>query len=219
MPPTPERRDIYQHTSMIRTRSYSTQMKLLFVIVGLLLPLLVFALSSSLKPRLAREYAQARNVRTRLGHEASLPLYKNLLQNNPDDVTAATRIAQCPDTPFRHDAACPHDPEQIRKLRQLLHDSNYNNRHIRCMFGISENHKLAFASGPVYLTPAAAGSVTSLPNLSSESKDRSLQCLVSLFLLGVSGKKVRIFHQIVVEYSSLLMKVLYRSSRRYLTSV
>lgn len=188
MPPQPERRDTYRYTSMIKLRSSSTRLKLLFVTVGLL-PLLMFALSSPQKPRLAREYAQARNVRTRLGHEASLRLYKKLLQDNPNDVTAATRIAQCTDTPFRHDAACPNDPEQIRKLRQLLHDSNYDNRHIRSMFGISENHKLAFASGPVYLTPAAAGSVTDLLNLSSESKDRSLQCLVSLFLLGISGKK------------------------------
>jgi hypothetical protein len=212
MPPKPERKDAYPHTSIVRSRSSSTRLKLLFM-TGCLLPLLVFALYSPQKPRLAREYAHARHVRIRLGHEAALPFYKKLLENNPNDVTAATRIAHCPETPFRHDSACPNDPEQIRKLRQLLHDNSYDNRHIRSMFGISENHKLAFASGPVYLTPASAGSVTDLLNLSSESKDRSLQCLVSLFLLGIAGiKKVWMLHKIVVEYSSLLMKVSYRSS-------
>ena len=197
---------------MGRSRSSSMRLRLKFLTFSLL-PLLVFALSSPQKPKLAREYAQARNFRTRLGHEAALPFYKKLLQTNPSDVTAATRIAQCSDTPFRHDLACPNDPEQIRKLRQLLHDNNYNNRHIRNIFGISENHKLAFAPAPVYLTPAAAGSVTDLPSLSSESKDRSLQCLVSLFLLGIAGKeKVRMPRQIVVETFFLLTYVLFHSS-------
>jgi hypothetical protein len=162
------------------------------LVTACLLPLFVSSLALPQKAPttgLARDYAQARNVRTRLGHEAALPLYQKLLQDNPNDVTAATRIAACPETPSRHDATCSYDIKQIRKLRQVLHDSNYDNKHVQNMFGIGERHKLAFCIGPVYLTPAAAGSVTDPLMLSSEQKDRSLQCLASLFLLGVAGKK------------------------------
>lgn len=134
-------------------------------------------------------YSQARNVRMEFGHEAALPLYQMLVEDNPNDITAATRIAMCKETPSRHDVACPNDPDRIRKLHRLLDESNYNNRHIRKLFGIAGSHKLAFARGPVYLTPAEAGRATDHQlNLSDDAKDRSLECLVSLFLLGISGK-------------------------------
>ena len=144
-----------------------------------MLPLLAMALPL--------DYSHARDVRLSLGHEAALPLYQKLLQEHPADVTAATRIAACRNTPSRHDAACPYHPQKIRQLRNLLDDSNYDNGHVQRMFGISEHHKLSFAAGPVFLTPAAAGSVTKPFQVSPESNDRSLQCLVSLFLLGLSG--------------------------------
>lgn len=174
---------------MTSSRSSSTRLKLLLVTICLL-PLLVSPLATAPITGLARDYAQARNVRTRLGHEAALPLYQKLLQDNPNDVTAATRIAACADAPSRQDAACPHDLEQIRKLRQVLHDSNYDHKHIRTLVGIGENHKLAFSIGPVYLTPVTAGSVTDPLPMLSEQNDRSLRCLASLFLLGIAGKNV-----------------------------
>lgn len=152
--------------------------------------LMVLPLLPALAPS-SQDYAYARNVRLNLGHEAAVLLYQKLLKENPKDITAATRIAACRDTPSRHDDACRYyyDPIKIQQLRNLLRESNYDNQHIQSMFGITENHKLTFAAGPVYLTPATASSVTDPIQVSfSESKeDRSLQCLVSLFLLGLSG--------------------------------
>jgi hypothetical protein len=137
---------------------------------------------------LSKDYSHARNVRLGLGHEAAVPLYQKLLnEENPSDMTAATRIGACRDARSHHDAACPCDIEKIQQLRTLLQDSNYENKHVQRMFGITENHKLAFAAGPVFLTPAAAGTVTDPIHISPESSDSSLQCLVSLFLLGLSG--------------------------------
>lgn len=136
-----------------------------------------------------QDYANARNVRLELGHEAAVPLYQQLLKENPNDMTAATRIASSVSAPSRHDASCrPLDPAKMHKLRKLLKESNYDNGHVQKMFGITANHKLAFAAGPVFLTPAAAGSVVE-PVTISQDNSSSLQCLVTLFLLGISGKK------------------------------
>jgi len=158
---------------------FSARLFLLASVLSLILPLLTIALT--------QDYAHARNVRLNKGHEAAVPLYQELLQEYPTDITAATRIAACRDTPCRHDAACPVEHQKIQRLRTLLNDSNYDNRHIQGVFGISENHKLAFAAGPVYLTPASAGTVTEPIRVLPEANDCSLQCLVSLFLLGLSG--------------------------------
>lgn len=158
------------------------------VVASLLLP--IWMTTSSVSSLSVQDsYANARNVRLQYGHDAAVPLYQEILRQNPNDITAATRIAANHKSPARHDAACCLDsPEKIHQLRQLLQESNYDNVNIQKMFGISQSRKLAFCSGPVYVTPASAGSVVKEIDLIASTGDNtSLQCLVSLFLLGLSG--------------------------------
>ena len=156
---------------------------ILLAALSALVPLIsTFALSQ-------QGYENARNVRLTLGHDAALPLYQQLLEEHPTDVTAASRIGACHETPQRHDASCAVvDTDKIQQLNNLLRESHYDNINIQSMFGISESHKLAFAAGPVYLTPAIAGSRKEPVEVSPTANNKSLQCLVSLFLLGLSGK-------------------------------
>ena len=48
-------------------------------------------------------YSQARQVRALDGHIAAQHLYQQILKLNPNDATAATRIAACVSSPQRHD--------------------------------------------------------------------------------------------------------------------
>jgi hypothetical protein len=124
-----------------------------------------------------------------LGHYAALPLYQQLLQEHPTDITAASRIGACQESPQRHDSSCAVlDSDKIQKLRHLLRTSKYDSKNIQSMFGISESHKLACAAGPIYLTQAIAGSINKLVEVSPTANNKSLQCFVSLFLLGLSSK-------------------------------
>ena len=47
-------------------------------------------------------YSEARQVRTLQGHEKAVPLYQEILALNPNDVTAATRIAANSRSKERH---------------------------------------------------------------------------------------------------------------------
>ena len=156
-------------------------------------------------------YDSARDARIQNGHSFAVPLYRSLLQKNRDDLTAASRIAAASSSPERHDNACPlpNKPDDattlddIKQLRQTLRNSGYDNHHVQTLFNIPhyrpedgpKNHRLSFASGPVYVKPVPAGSkiypldlnevTSSHPN---ERKQSSLKCLVTLFLLGLCGK-------------------------------
>ena len=147
-------------------------------------------------------YSQARDVRTKQGHHAAVPLYQQLLKN-PGDVTAATRIAASPSSPQRHDQTCPIPRGQeaegddneiltaISKLRSILQQSQYDNQRIQKMFGIkpfssrqelqngvirtttTKAESLAFAKGPVYIMPVSAGAGAQLPSFLDDSHGSS----------------------------------------------
>lgn len=109
---------------------------------------------------------QARDERTKYGHDVAVPLYQSLLRDHPD-LTAATRIAAASLSPWRHDQACPipqsleypvalhEDVEHstnntpskeiedtkirgaISDLKQILEQSSFNNEQVQRLFGIS----------------------------------------------------------------------------------
>ena len=142
-------------------------------------------------------YLFARNIRAEQGHVSAVPLYRTLLQENKNDFTASSRIAAAHSSPSRHDSIFQNDAdEDIYAFRQLLTDCDFTNENVKQIFGIQGDK--AFASGPVYLKPVMAGSAMGLPprflplgdenDDGSEQGDRALRCLISMFLLGYSGK-------------------------------
>jgi hypothetical protein len=151
-------------------------------------------------------YKQARDIRTKQGHEAAVHHYQDLISRY-DDVTAASRIAASPSSPLRHDLACPIDDiatkEMIPNLENVLQRSGYNHRNIQRLFGIrqlSDLEKnsdgewgkaaaLAFARGPVYVKPVSSRPQSQLPSLLDNlEQGSSLHCLVAMFLLGFAGE-------------------------------
>lgn len=164
-----------------------TKMSLASVAFAAVSILTELSIPSTFGISLQQDYVKARNIRLELGHDTAMPLYEELLGKNPTDVTAATRIAANPNSPDLHDkACCSTDKIKIHKLQQLLQDSHYNHDNVRQLFGITETNQLAFCAGPVYLTPASAGG-DRRSRINPDDPTSSLQCLVSLFLLGLSG--------------------------------
>lgn len=156
-------------------------------------------------------YSDARNVRVKLGHDAAVALYKELLEMNADDMSAAIRIASARSSPKRHDLACPDIrrpkvKQQVNRLRIVLGKSSYNHTQIQKLFGvrpltesesrakgrdITKNEALGSAFGPVYIKPVVAGSQSGNLDLllNSDNNDSSLKCLVAMFILGLSVPK------------------------------
>jgi len=150
-------------------------------------------------------YKQARDIRTTQGHEAAVHHYQDLISRY-HDVTAASRIAASPSSPLRHDLACPIDDvatKEILNLENILRRSGYNHRNIQRLFGIKQLSDLeknsdgewgkaaalAFARGPVYVTPVSARPQSQLPSLLDNiEQGSSLHCLVAMFLLGFAGE-------------------------------
>ena len=64
--------------------------------------LLLFCFSFKNVLSLQSLYSKARNLRTLGGHDQALPLYQEILRQNPNDLTAATRIAADEKSPQRH---------------------------------------------------------------------------------------------------------------------
>lgn len=153
-------------------------------------------------------YSEARNVRAKLGHEAAVDLYKELLELNADDTSAAIRIASARSSPKRHDLACPDIQEtkiqeQVNELRRVLEKSSYTHNQIQNIFGvrplseidrkkneddITKDEALGSVFGPIYVKPVAAGSKRGNLDLllSSENDKTSLKCLIAMFILGLS---------------------------------
>jgi len=139
-------------------------------------------------------YESARNTRIIHGHTAAQPLYEEILANNPQDMTAATRIASSKATPARQDKACPWlsiENDDLKQFKQILDDSNYDNKHVHEMCGIDQDKE---SQGPLFLRPVPSGSNLTPPTLHLHNQKReqniektSLICLVTLFLLGFAG--------------------------------
>lgn len=153
-------------------------------------------------PSTTNSYPAARSIRLNEGHDAAAGAYRLLLLENPDDTTAATRIAASPSAPERHDLSCPvgDTDDQIASLKALLDESGYNRINIGKLFGVITQYPL----GPTYLTPVEAGSKKRRPPLpfSSESKIEaqrinSLSCLISMFLLGFALDRAELEEHII----------------------
>ena len=153
-------------------------------------------------PSTTNSYPAARSIRVNEGHDAAVKYYQSLLLENPDDTTAATRIAASPLAPDRHDLACPvgDTDDQIASLKALLDESGYNRINIGKLFGVIKQYPL----GPTYLIPVEAGSKKRRPPLpfSSESKIgakrmNSLSCLISMFLLGFALHRAELEKNII----------------------
>lgn len=151
-------------------------------------------------------YLTARNIRAEKGHDFAIPFYRTLLEHEPNDWTASSRIAAAHSSPTRQDALFSNfdpqkDSDDIAAFRLLLKGTNFDHENIQRIFGIKGDQ--AFASGPTYIKPVMAGAALGLPppllsfqekiedeNYSfdkSEQNEFGLCCLVSMFLLGFAG--------------------------------
>ena len=172
-------------------------------------------------PSTTNGYPAARSIRVNEGHDAAVESYQSLLLENPDDTTAATRIAASPLAPERHDLACPvvDTDDQIASLKALLDDSGYNRINIGKLFGVIQDTSVADSSdeelcdtyplGPTYLVSVEAGSKKRRPPLPFSTKSKqypckveahrlnSLSCLVSMFLLGFALDRAELEEHII----------------------
>ena len=138
---------------MIHSLSYS-HLSVALVLFGFLLNG-----SSSLQSQLL--YSEARQVRTLQGHDQALPLYKEILRRNPNDVTAATRIAADEQSANRHDMFGK-GGDRIQRLRfiELLELYGFNCNSIADLVFATDATKAARAkrsSTPLFLQSLRAG--------------------------------------------------------------
>ena len=156
-------------------------------------------------------YARARHTRIRDGHAAAQPLYADLLRRQQEDgkgdLTTSTRLAASTGELLRcwQNAGCGvcwHDPgvqhsaadrrrmeDALSQLRAWFLDFQYTTRGVGTVLNIPVHQ--ATARAPVYVSPAAAGTVHQdnypFPLLVRGSAPAAaLQCLVALFLLGLA---------------------------------
>ena len=118
-------------------------------------------------------YAEAWRIRTRLGHDAALPHYKQLLSKSfGADTSAATRIAALDtsltllDNVARPSASSLEWREDIEKLRTILAKCEYNHMSIEKIFKGSQGDQNSFEQnknnnsypfGPIYVKPLSPG--------------------------------------------------------------
>jgi len=181
--------------------------------------------SSNMKPK----YAAARDIRTVQGHQEARHLYWTLLDENPGDLTAGTRIAVSPDTPQRHDEACggnycPEEEgnswagllderERIRRLRTLFIEHKYQHQHVALLIGVRQEDQGLACTGPLFLSPVAPGSVSldnyplSAPSKGSDNQNLSgLSYLIALFLLGLAVPRVWLAEALGEENCALMQR-------------
>ena len=148
---------------------------------------------------LQQAYDRARAIRTLRGQEAGQPFYQQILEQNPKDWTAGTRLAACIESPLRQDEACGgkycsvgeiddllHKRAEIQKLKNMLEDHSYNHCSISRFLQVSVGNSPSLScNGPLFASPAPPGAVTSSSYPLTKSNVSGLSCLVTLFLLGL----------------------------------
>lgn len=128
-------------------------------------------------------YSQARNARTLQGYEQAIPLYQEILRQNPNDVTAATRIAADAHCAQRHDAFGRKGSQSdklhcIRLLKSFRFDCN-SIADLLFANNPAANQRAKQSSAPLVLQPLRAGTpAPPLPNC-------ALGACIQLLLLGV----------------------------------
>lgn len=130
-------------------------------------------------------YSKARQVRTLEGHDQALSLYREILKLNPNDVTAATRIAVDERSIKRHDEFGK-GGNRIQRLRfiKLLESFDFNCNSIADLVFATDATKAAIAkrsSAPLFLHPLRATEGIQPPL----SPTCSLGACIQLLLLAV----------------------------------
>lgn len=147
--------------------------------------LLLFLFSFFFKNVLSLQslYSEARNLRTLGGHDQALPLYQEILKQNPNDVTAATRIAADERSPYRH-SLFGRDASKNDQLRfvELLESFGFHKDAIADLIfakdaTVAERAKRS--SAPLFLQPLFAGTQAPPP------PNCPLSACIQLFLLSV----------------------------------
>jgi hypothetical protein len=128
--------------------------------LAVVLVLFGFLLNGSLSLQ-SQLYSEARQVRTLQGHDQALPLYREIVRLNPNDVTAATRIAADERSAKRHDRF-GEGGDRIQRLRfiELLELYGFNCNSIADLVFATDATKAARAkrsSTPLFLQPLRAG--------------------------------------------------------------
>ena len=134
------------------------------------------------------KYSRARQVRILEGHDAAQPLYQEILSLNPDDSTAATRVAAHPKTISRHlqignSGTIKERLTLISRLKQWNFTSNAIADHI---FQNNNSDTAKSSAAPLYLKPLRAG--TNPPPLPKGPLDACIQLLImaTCLPLGIS---------------------------------
>ncbi len=165
-----------------------------------LLFLLSFLFGSSLS--LQSLYPEARNLRTLGGHDQALPLYQEILKQNPNDVTAATRIAADVNSPQRH-SVFGKGASKGDKLRfvELLESFGFRKDAIADLI-FANDARLAErakrSSAPLFLQPLFAGTQPPPP------PNCSLGACVQLLLLSVCLPETTCVNLLGSEFVQLL---------------
>lgn len=134
--------------------------------------------AQAMEKSLSDLYTTARQVRCLQGHAAACSLYQRILELNPLDGTTATRLAASPNAVSRLERiGHAHDDDSVQSLRGYLRYANYTSAAVGAL--LTQDNKSCPC--PVYVSPAAAGTVKVQPNQLSP-----FQVLVSLFLLGLA---------------------------------
>ena len=150
-----------------------------------ILPILLFFGSIWNSFSLQTLYSEARQVRTLQGHEKALPFYQEILAQNPNDVTAATRIAVDLQNAERHNVI-GRGGNRFQRLRftQLLESFGWNCTTIAdLVFSSNDNEirakRAKSSSSPLFLQPLRAGTQPPSPPTCS------LSACIQLLLLAV----------------------------------
>lgn len=164
------------------TRLHGLPLVLLFVLTALeRLPQRVLSFGS-----LEELYKVARQQRILKGHAAAQPLYAEILRRNPSDATLSTRLAASNGTLLECvQTACAgsrlNTTKRLTKLKEWFVDSNFTNLGVKEVLDIL--HGTNSACAPIYVTPAAAGTVQEFP---FSNHPTAANVLTALFLLGVA---------------------------------
>ena len=145
----------------------------------------VHSSSSTTPTSMAFRYNKARYIRTIYGHDAAQPLYQEILENhNPNDRTAASRIAAHPETVDRHCRVGKGGTGQQKlDLIQRLQTSNFHPDAIaNLIFQSNPSQKLVAkkSSAPLYIQPLRAGQSPPPPLPTC-----ALDVCIQLFLMAV----------------------------------
>lgn len=128
-------------------------------------------------------YQVARHTRIQDGHAAAQPLYAEILERKPSDLTTSTRLAASTGTALQllQTACSCADPKKLSQLRQWFITSDFTSAAVGQALNVPSRFQ---ARAPIYITPAAAGTINHFPFTSSLLTP--CQCLAALFLLGLT---------------------------------